>query len=44
MESFAYEQYFGQCRDSVNVETGDVGITSWPYFGVKLNYVRLMFA
>ena len=27
-----HEQYFGQYRDSVNVKTGDGGITSWPYF------------
>ena len=30
VESCAHEQYFGQYRDSMNVETGNVGITSWP--------------
>ena len=39
-----HEQYFGQCRNSVYVETGDVGITSCSYFWVKLSYVCLMFA
>ena len=34
-----HEQYFEQCRDSVNVKTGDVGITSWSYFRVKLSFM-----
>ena len=39
-----HEQYFEQCRDSVNVKTGDVGMTRWYYFRVKLSCVCLMFA
>ena len=39
-----HEQYFGHYRDSVNVVTGDVGITSWPYFWVKLSYICLPYA
>ena len=34
-----HEQYFEQCRDSVNVKTGDVGITRWSYFRVKLSFM-----
>ena len=34
-----HEQYFEQWRDSENVKTGDVGITSWSYFRVKLSFM-----
>ena len=34
-----HEQYFEQCRDSVNVKTGYVGITRWSYFRVKLSFM-----
>ena len=34
-----HEQYFEQCRDSVNVKTGDVGMTRWSYFRVKLSFM-----
>ena len=34
-----HEQYFEQCRDSVNVKTGDVVITRWSYVWVKLSFM-----